>query len=239
MSINHTPSRVRMGLIRKQPDWSTERFDAYWRDHHGALAARVPGLQAYWQNLVTDRLQRGIDYARGPWDFDGFSQLWLDGEQRAEAAFGQGNLAAELVADEQHFLSGLHIVTTEQTDVIALPSDPAARARLLKRISILRRRADISEDDFRREWRVHADLVRTMPGVSGYRQNVVTERERVKGQPCGYGDLPIDGIVELWFESPEVLSAAFASPEGQRTMAHATTFLAEITAFLVTERRVV
>lgn len=233
------PAHVRMGLIRKQADWSIEQFDAYWRDQHGALAARVPGLQGYWQNLVTDRLQRGIDYARGPWDFDGFSQLWIDPAQPAQIAFGQGDLAAALMADEQHFLAGLHIVTTEQTEVIALPDDPAARARLLKRISTLRRRADLSEGDFRREWRVHADLVRTMPGVSGYRQNVVTERERIKGQPCSYEDLPIDGIVELWFESPEVLDAAFASPEGQRTMAHAQTFLSEITAFLVTERRIV
>ncbi len=140
----------------------------------------MPGLGGYWRNVETDRLQRGIDYARGPWNFDGFSQLWLEGEQSAVAGFGQGNLAAKLVADEQRFLSGLHIVTTEQTEVIALPEDPAVRARLLKRISTLRRRTDISEDDFRREWRVHADLVRTMPGVSGYRQNVVTERERVK-----------------------------------------------------------
>lgn len=61
----------------------------------------------------------------------------------------------------------------------------------------------------------------------------------MEGQPCGYDDLPIDDIVELWFESPEVLAAAFASPQGQRTMALARTFLAEITAFLVTERRVV
>lgn len=239
MSNSAKHPRVRMGLIKKQPDWSTERFDAYWRDHHGALAARVPGLQGYWQNLVTDRVQRGIDYARGPWDFDGFSQLWVDAGPSGDSSFRDGGLAAALVADEQHFLGGLHIVATEQTEVIALPEDPAARARLLKRISTLRRRADISEDDFRREWRVHAELVRTMPGVNGYRQNVVTARERVKGQPCGYDELPIDGIVELWFESPEVLNAAFASPEGQRTMAHAKTFLAEITAFLVTERRVV
>ncbi len=230
---------LRMGLIRKQTGWTPERFDAYWRDQHGALAARAPGLRSYWQNLVTDRLQRGIDYARGPWDFDGFSQLGFDSVQPAQAAFGQGDLAAELIADEQHFLSDLHIVTATQTEVIALPTAPAERARLLKRISTLRRRADLSEDDFRREWRVHADLVRTMPGVGGYRQNVVTARERTKGQPCGYEDLPIDGIVELWFESPEVLNAAFASPEGQRTMAHARTFLAEITAFLVTERQVV
>lgn len=232
-----TPARVRMGLIQKQPGWSHERFDAYWRDQHGALAARVPGLRGYWQNLVTDRLQRGIDFARGPWDFDGFSQLWVDAAQAGDAGFRDGAMAAALVADEQHFLGGLHIVTTEQTEVIALPEDAAARARLLKRISTLRRRDDLSETDFRREWRVHADLVRTMPGVSGYRQNVVCGRERTKGVPCGYDELPIDGIVELWFESPEVLNAAFASPQGQRTMAHAKTFLAEITAFLVTERR--
>ena len=239
MSTQDIPTLVRMGLIRKKADWSIERFDAYWRDQHGPLAAGVPGLQGYWQNLVTDRLQRGIDYARGPWDFDGFSQLWLGAVQPAQVALGQGELATALVADERHFLADLHILTTEQTEVIALPDDPAARARLLKRISTLRRRTDLSADDFRREWRVHADLVRAMPGVSGYRQNVVTERERIKGEPCGYDGLPIDGIVELWFESPEVLNAAFASPQGQRTMAHAQTFLAEITAFLVTERRIV
>lgn len=78
-----------------------------------------------------------------------------------------------------------------------------------------------------------------MPGVSGYRQNVGSQRELVKGQPCGYDQLPIDGIVELWFEDPTTLDAAFASSQGQKTMAHAKTFLSEITAFLVQERRIV
>ena len=78
-----------------------------------------------------------------------------------------------------------------------------------------------------------------MPGVSGYRQNVVLERELVKAQKCGYDDLPIDGIVELWFETPATLEAAFSSPQGRRTMDHAKTFLSEITAFLVNEHRIV
>jgi hypothetical protein len=78
-----------------------------------------------------------------------------------------------------------------------------------------------------------------MPGVSGYRQNVVTQREAVKGQPCGYDNLPIDGIVELWFASTEALEEAFASPAGRKTMAHARSFIAEITAFLVKEYAIV
>lgn len=228
---------VRMGLIRKKADWTTEDFQAYWLSQHGPLAASAPGLRGYWQNVVTDRLQRGIDFARGPWDFDGVSQLWFDDAQRASHAFSDGELAARLIADEKHFLGDLHIVTATQNVVVAVPE--ATRAQLLKRISTLRRRTDVTEDDFRREWRVHADLVRQMPGVSGYRQNVVMQRELVKGQPCSYEQLPIDGIVELWFESPTTLEAAFASPQGQRTMAHAKTFLAEITAFLVVEHRIV
>lgn len=229
---------VRMGLIKKKRDWTTDQFVAYWRDKHGPLAARAPALRQYWQNAVTERLQRGIAFARGPWDFDGFSQLWFDDAGNADHAFNNSELASALIQDEQHFLGGLHIVTAEQNVVVPVPDAPK-RSVLLKRISTLKRRPDITEEDFRREWRVHADYVRKMPGVSGYRQNVVVARELVKGEPCGYEGLPIDGIVELWFEDTAQLEAAFSSPAGQTTMAHAKTFLAEITAFLVVEHRVV
>ena len=106
-------------------------------------------------------------------------------------------------------------------------------------MSVIKRLPTLSEGDFRREWRIHGDLVRKMPGVSAYRQNVVVVREREKGTPCNYDTLPIDGIVELWFKDAEALQAAFASPAGKTTMAHAKTFLGDITAFLVAERRVV
>jgi len=228
---------VRMGLIRKKTDWTLDEFDAYWRDRHGALAARAPALRGYWQNMVVDRLQRGIDFERGHWDFDGFSQLWFDDERQSAHAFKDDAIAADLIRDENHFLGELHIVTARQSVVIPLPDAPE-RARLLKRISILRRLPTLSEDDFQREWRVHGDLVRQMPGVSGYRQNVVMTREREKGTPCDHAALPIDGIVELWFKDTQTLEAAFASPAGQTTMAHAQTFLGDITAFLVNERRV-
>ena len=229
---------IRMGLIRKKADWTLEDFDVYWKDRHGPLAAQAPQLREYWQNRVIDRAQRGIDFARGPWDFDGFSQLWFDDAGRANHAFNDSGIAAALIADENHFLGGLHIVTAEQSVVIPPPA-ATERARLMKRISLIRRLPALSEDDFRREWRVHGDLVRTMPGVSGYRQNVVIAREREKGRPCDHATLPIDGIVELWFKDAQTLQAAFASPAGQTTMAHAKTFLGDITAFLVDERRIV
>ncbi len=231
--------KVRMGLLDKSSSLETAEFQKYWLQTHGPLVRSVlPHLREYWQNHVIDREQRGIRFARGPWNFDGFSQLWLDDATPAQQTFNDGSFAASLMADEARFIGQLHIVTAEQQVVIPVPED-GQRARLLKRMSTLRRPHGLSEEDFRREWRVHGELVKQMPGVSAYRQNVVIERERVKGTPCGHAELPIDGIVELWFESTETLEAAFASEAGQRTMAHATTFIAEITAFLVKEHRIV
>ena len=147
-------------------------------------------------------------------------------------------MAAALIEDEHCFLGDLHIVTVRQDAVIPVPEDKA-RAQLLKRISTLKRRPDVGEDDFRLEWVIHRDLVCKMPGVSAYRQNVVLSRERVKGTPCGYHKLPIDGFVELWFEGTDTLNAAFLSPAGQATMVHAKTFLSETTAFVVVEHKIV
>lgn len=228
---------VRMGLIRKKANWTFEDFNSYWRENHGALARQAPNLREYWQNPVAERLQRGIEFARGPWEFDGFSQLSFDDPKQSDHAFNDSGMAAALIKDEQHFIGDLHIVTAEQVAVIPVP--PAEeRSKLLKRMSVIKRLPSMSEEDFRREWKVHGGFVRNMPGVSAYRQNVLTARERVKGRPCDYDELPIDGIVELWFKDAETLEAAFGSEAGRETMAHAKTFLSEITAFVVAERQI-
>lgn len=228
---------VRMGLIRKKADWSFDDFDNYWRESHGALARRAPNLREYWQNPVVDRLQRGIEFARGPWELDGFSQLSFDDANQSSHAFNDSGMAADLAKDERHFIGDLHIVTAEQSVVLPVPPKKE-RAKLLKRMSLIKRLPTMSEEDFRREWKVHGDFVRKMAGVSAYRQNVLVARERVKGQPCGYEELPIDGIVELWFKDVPTLEAAFGSAFGKETMAHAKTFLSEITAFVVAERQI-
>ena len=229
---------VRMGLIRKKPDWTHAAFLQYWRDTHGPLAARLPDLREYWQNAVTERIQRVLSVPPGPWEFDGFSQLWFDDAQQASSAVKDSEFARALEADEQHFLATLHIVSAIQYVVVNVPTD-AGRGALWKRMSIVKRRADITEDDFRREWASHEDLIRNVPGVKGYRRNVVIGRERIKGKPCSYEELPIDGIVELWFDDAAAMLTGFTSPAGQAATTHAKQFLAQITTFAVSEHRVV
>ncbi|WP_439684465.1 EthD domain-containing protein [Cupriavidus oxalaticus] len=220
---------VRMGLLNKKTDWSQEEFRRHWAEVHGPIAARLPGLRSYVQHHVVDTSQRGISYKRGPEDVDGFSELTFDDDDAMRAALAS-DVGSLLVEDEERFLGRLRILTIDRREVIA----PDSNRKLLKRMSFLRRRTDVDEATFEREWRVeHARLVKRMPGVCGYRQNLVVGREAKKGTSCDYNALPIDGVVELWFTDTESLNAAFASSEGVRTMAHALSFIDEITTFLV------
>lgn len=106
-------------------------------------------------------------------------------------------------------------------------------------MTLIKRRKDISVEKFLFEWeQVHSELVKQMPGVVGYKQNVIIDRI-VKGKETTYEDVPYDGLVEFWFESKESIETAFNSPEGKKTMQHAETFLEEITTFLVENHKVI
>jgi uncharacterized protein (TIGR02118 family) len=95
-------------------------------------------------------------------------------------------------------------------------------------MSLLRKRPDVSSEVFKDEWfNLHALLVRRLPGVLGYRQNLVLDGADEDGERV------VDGIVELWFESLESIEGAFTSPRGITTMTHAKEFIAQINTYVV------
>jgi uncharacterized protein (TIGR02118 family) len=221
-----------MGLIQKRSDIGSHDFRRHWRDSHGPLAAKLPGLRRYHQNHVVDREQRGISYARGRNDFDGFSELWFDDVPSMLAAFATEDVKL-LGEDEERFIGGLKLITAIQHVVVPKPSGMP----LIKRMSTLKRRADVSSEKFKSEWfDVHSFLVKRLPEVKGYTQSLIFDRSHGRGRPA---TLPIDGIVELWFTDVDALNAAFASDAGKTLMTHASEFIAEISTFLVETHEVV
>jgi hypothetical protein len=129
-------------------------------------------------------------------DFDGFSELWFDDLPSMQAAFAAEKQVKDLVEDEARLIGDLKLVTAIQHVVIAKP----AGARLIKRMSTLKRRPDVSAEKFAEEWfDVHSVLVKQLPQVKAYTQNLIFDRSHGRGKPATYAELPIDGIVELWF----------------------------------------
>ncbi|MCC5988575.1 MAG: EthD family reductase [Pararhodobacter sp.] len=226
----------RFGLIRQRQDLDPEAFSAYWRGPHADMVRPLPGVRGYEQNLVTDRSQFGVDHPRGQWDIDGIACLTFDDDASMRGVMATPAFAA-VVADTPNFAEPIGSLICETHQVI--PTAPTAGTGV-KRMSLLRRHAHVDPETFRHEWlEVHAGLVRQWPGVLGYTQNLVVERSRPGAAVTTYDDLPVDGIVEFWFETTDVAGSLYASDVVLRTQQHAHTFIAEITPFFVSTNRVV
>lgn len=64
-------SLTMFAFLNRLPGTEPAAFHAYWRDHHGPIAARVPGLRRYVQNQV-------ISASGEAPAFDGVAQTWFD-----------------------------------------------------------------------------------------------------------------------------------------------------------------
>lgn len=228
---------ARFGLVQKVPKLSQDAFSTHWRDVHGPLAAKMPGLRSYQQHEVVNKDQFGISQKRGGWDLDGMSELRFDDcDAMMEAVTAP--LYADTVVDERNVFADVNVVAAEKHVVV--PFEPG-EGPFVKRMTLLRRVPGMSDDQFRHEWlTVHADLVRQWPDVLGYTQNIVTNRwHRSRTEEVTQDALPVDGIVEFWFRDTETAARLYASDIVARTQEHAEVFLSEITPFFVQSRRIV
>ena len=81
---------------------------------------------------------------------------------------------------------------------------------MIAAISMMRRRADIGQDQFRRHWLdPHGVMTAGLPGVRYYIQSHCLDAE---GTNALARELAIDGIPELWFDSLEARRIAYTSP---------------------------
>lgn len=80
-----------------------------------------------------------------------------------------------------------------------------------RRWLLLTRKA-ATRDDFRDAWfGRHARLVKHLPLLEGYVQNLVTARYDAAGRPVAHESLPIDGIAEVCFADEVAMNTSYAS----------------------------
>jgi len=109
---------------------------------------------------------------------------------------------------------------------------------MIKSISILTRKPEISREEFIRHWtQVHAPLAHKVPGVRRYVLSLINEEPRRADVPTQ--EVEADGIAELWYDSIESWRAAYASPEGKALHADGATFIGRIKTFITEERVII
>jgi uncharacterized protein (TIGR02118 family) len=82
----------------RKPDLSFEEFSRYWRDVHGPIGGRIPGVRRLVQSVAVDDPRD----AHAP-SFDGMAELWFDDVDAVLQARSSAEWHAA-TADERHFI---------------------------------------------------------------------------------------------------------------------------------------
>ena len=86
--------------ITRRHGMALEEFSRYWREVHGPIGRRIPGLRRLVQSHPT---RQPADLSPPP--FDGMAELWFDDLAALEAARRSPEWRASS-ADEAHFIDG-------------------------------------------------------------------------------------------------------------------------------------
>ena len=220
----------RISLLKCKEGVSEEAFREGMMGGVRDVIARMPQLRKCEIDFVTDRQQRS-HLGRGAIDIDGFIEMFFD--SYGDMVRGMAALEESLAADYAQFaapdIPALVAVKKVDTPVPAFLDG----VKLIKRMSFLGRKDGVSAAVFQDEWwQMHSALVKTMTGYAGYNQNLVIDRI-VDGESVPFEELPIEGVVEFWFENMKAFDECYGTPAFKRTGAHGAEFIDNITTYLV------
>jgi uncharacterized protein (TIGR02118 family) len=86
-------------VFKRKPGLSVEEFQRYWRETHGPIAAKIPGVRRYVQCHTLPALYEN----HGQPAYDGAAELWFDDLASFQRAAGSPEVAAA-IEDERAFI---------------------------------------------------------------------------------------------------------------------------------------
>lgn len=185
-----------IGFLTRKPGMSVADFQTYWRDVHGPMIARSPGLLRYIQSHACPEV-----YDTYPPAYDGAAEAWFEDMDAFNAAVASPGWQ-EAIADVGNFMApgGGRLFATEVPIIDTLPS-PRERQGMIKFMGLLTRRPGLSVEEFQHHWRdIHGPLVHAeFPEMRRYIQCHAIPDTYSMDPPPAY-----DGVPEAWFDSLDV-----------------------------------
>jgi uncharacterized protein (TIGR02118 family) len=222
-------------FLARRPGLSHEDFVRHWHDVHVPMSHDVPGLRGYIVSTVVEQQTRSDvpGFAMAP--FDGLAQVWFD-DLDARARAGASAEGKRWHADGATIIGAIRMFVAREDRVVPLP----AKRPPLKTLSVIKRKPQLSVDQFRHHWRgIHAPMARDVPKLRGFAlSEIVEEQFRPDIDPFTL-DGPLDGFAESWWDSREARAEMIASEKGQAWFADGATFIGSVKSILLSERVVI
>ena len=210
-------------FFKRKSGSSVEDFQRYWRTHHADLAKELPGLRRYVQCHTLP----GVYKKREP-AYDGVAEIWFDSTDALRVA-AKSDVFRAVKDDEPNFMDvGTYGDVVTEEHVI---KDGAIPDGGVKNIEFVKRRGDLSVEDFQRHWReIHGPLGAAIPPVRRY----VQCHTRLAGYRDGRTP-PLDGLALTWFDGVHTMRESAETEEYNLTRADEPNFVDGELAFIITQ----
>ncbi len=200
-----------------KPGMTEQQFQDYWVNTHAVqYASKIPQIKQY---SVSVRLPLGPETTEPLWS--GLADIWLENETEQVASLWSPEMVEGARRDEPRWASFWRsIVLDTDAHVLLAGGGLEAVKAGVKLVALVKRRWGLSVEEFRRQaLDVQAPLDLQLPGLRRAVYGIA--RDGV----YGLGEPPFDGVISLWFDSPEAAKAALASPEHAAQVANLPAFL--------------
>jgi hypothetical protein len=186
------------------------------RDAVARLRRETRGLQQVQalralRHIPSDSVNQGTGYTGVTAEADGIGcvlELYFDDARAAAAATASPAWTA--FTEQVRAAAPVLFSFDSQPNIPVTPRGAAVQGGF-RRWMLLARKAE-TQDAFRDAWfGRHASLLRAMPHVDGYLQNLVTRRFDAQGREVGYDTLPVDGIAEICYADEAAMNASYTS----------------------------
>jgi uncharacterized protein (TIGR02118 family) len=204
----------RSGVFSRKKGLDDKTFAAHWKEIHGALASRMPGLHRYLQNHIDQRLFERQPFPAHP--IDGISQLWFDDIEAMVRAEDSPEYA-EAKLDIPRFQGEITILVLDSVTVWntgPTQPPPLATQPATKLFWYATARHPVSADALRDQWR--AQELDLGAGPIRFAQSVVIDRGHPVSAGVPQGELPADTFGEIWFADSNALRVWHQSAVGRR-----------------------
>jgi uncharacterized protein (TIGR02118 family) len=188
------------GFLRFLPGVDKDEARRYWREEHGRMLGRIPGLQRCVQNYIVEAMPIGEERA-GPLPVDGYIAHWYADRAALETAMNSPEWAA-VVADSESFID----VSTALMGPVEERVLKDGKAGAYKTFGVAYFPSGMDKKDASTYWtETHGPLTLKAPGFSRYVQNhSIADPD---------WNLELDGYAEHWFPERETYLRSIATPE--------------------------
>lgn len=214
-------------VVKRRPGMSVEDFRHHWRNVHGPVVARVPGLRRYVQSPT-----RLGGYRHGEPAFDGIAEVSFDDKSALAAMMSSPELAAAK-ADEPNFIDTDSLIELVVDDIVVKdgPIPPGG----VKSVEFVHLRPDLEPAEAHRYWReVHGPKAAAIPTLRRYVQSHL--------RPGAYHDgrrPAFDGAAITWWDDLDAMRASAGSEAYAETRADEANFLGDPPEVILTDEYVV